>query len=152
MRKHLPQDWPIPLAAALAWTLSLVLPALAAGGRGFTGFELLVQGWQGVSRGVFAWFANPLFVLAFIFALLARHAIAAALAAAAMLVGGTSAFVESALRERMTSVPEIDLRVGFYVWMLALTVLCLHSLTRALSSRSPEHGPGRQSDSGKSRD
>ena len=143
------------VAIALLWSASLALPALAAGGRSFTGFEMLVDGWQGLSRGVYAWLANPLFILALVAALLARDVVACVLSAGAMLVGATSVFVESALRERMSSVPEIELRVGFYLWMVAFVALCLHSLTRALSSRRRlrPSAPARHSaDSGRSRD
>src|SRR5690606_15891527 len=155
-------QWP-PIARAFApavaivllWVASLALPALAAGGRVFTGWEMLVDGWQGLSRGVYAWLANPLFIAASIAALAARHVAAGALSAAALLVGATSAFVESALRARMSSVPEIELRLGFYLWMLAFAAPCLHSLTRALSARRRARSkqPARHStDSVRSRD
>jgi hypothetical protein len=139
MRTRASEGWPIPVAIAVLWAASLALPALAAGGRSFTGFELLLEGWQGVPRGVYAWFANPLFIFAIACALLGRDRVAAAASAVAALLGGTSVFVESILRERMTSVPDIDMRVGFYIWMVALAALCLRSLTRMRASRRRAH-------------
>lgn len=155
MRARPPRDWPLLLAIALLWTGSLALPALAAGGRFFTGFELLLDGWQGMSRGVYAWLANPLFVAALACALLAREVLAALLSTLAAALGGSSVFVESALRARMASVPEIDLRIGFYLWMIALAALCLRALTCVLLSRrraAAERGPRHSAYSGKSRD
>lgn len=133
--RTLPSDWPLLVAIALLFAASLVLPALAAGGREFSGWELLVDGWQGLSRGVYAWLANPLFVAALASAFVARDVVAATLSAAALVVGGSSVFAESALRARMTSVPEIELEVGFLLWIGAFGALCLRSLTRALVSR-----------------
>jgi hypothetical protein len=149
------ERWLLPLAIAGLWAASLVFPALTAGGRTFTGFELLVDGWQGVSRGVYAWFANPLFVAALACALLRRDRLAAALSAVAALLGATSIFIEPILRERMTSVPDIDMRGGFYAWMVALAALCLRSLTRMHASRRRAHDnsrPRHAADTGKSRD
>jgi len=142
MSARVSRDWPLLLGIALVWAASLALPALAAGGRVFVGLEMLLDGWQGLERGVYAWLANPLFVAALVCALLARNVIAAGLSIAALVLGGTSIFVESALRERMTSVPEIELRVGFYLWMVALAALCLRTLTRAVASDGRE-GPNR---------
>jgi len=155
MRARLPRDWPLLLAIALLWAGSLALPALAAGGRVFTGFELLMDGWQGLSRGVYAWLANPLFAAALACAVLAREALAALFSTLAAALGGSSVFVESALRERMASVPEIDLRIGFYLWMIALVALCLRALTCAVVSRRrvpAKSGPRHSAYSGKSRD
>jgi len=135
MRIVLPADWPLLVAIAVLFAASLALPALAAGGREFSGLELLLDGWQGLFRGVYAWLANPLFVAALVCAFLVRDVAAAALSASALLIGGTSVFVESALRARMTSVPEIELGVGFALWMVAFAALCLRSLTRVLVSR-----------------
>lgn len=154
-RTPLPQGRPIPLAIGLLWAASLALPALAAGGRSFTGFELLLQGWQGASRGVYAWFANPLFIAALVCALFARDAAAAGLAGIAALLGGTSVFAESALRDRMSTVPDIELHVGFYLWMVALVALGLRSLTRMRSSHGGNHQnriARHSADSGRSRD
>jgi len=130
-----PSDWPVLVAVTVLFVASLAMPALTAGGRAFSGLELLLDGWQGLSRGVYAWLANPLFVAALASAFFARDVAAIVLSVAALLVGGTSLFVESALKARMTSVPEIELGVGFSLWIVAFTALCLRSLTRVFVSR-----------------
>ncbi|HEX6992547.1 MAG TPA: hypothetical protein VF339_00205 [Gammaproteobacteria bacterium] len=135
MRTLLPPDWPLLSAIALLFAASLACPALSAGGREFSGLDLLLDGWQGLTRGVYAWLANPLFAAALACAFLARDVAAAALSAAAALVGGTSVFVESALRDSMASVPAIELDVGFALWIVAFAALCLRSLTRAFARR-----------------
>lgn len=152
---RLADSWWVPLLIAVLWALSLVLPALTAGGRPFTGFELLLQGWEGMSRGVYAWLANPLFIVALVCALLARDGLGALFGGIAALLGASSFFVESALDARMSSVPEVELEIGFHLWMLALAALCLRSLTRLLRSKRRAgvgHLPRHSADSGKSRD
>jgi len=120
---------------AVLWAASLALPAVAAGGRTFDGFELLLRGWEGLSRGVPAWIANPLFVAALAAAAVKRDTAAAVLAALAVALGATSFMTEDLLRRGTAFVPSIELRVGFYVWLAALLALCLHSLTNAHRAR-----------------
>ena len=49
----------------LGWVVALVLPALQLGeGAPLTGWTLLINGWRATGAGVWAWFANPLFICA----------------------------------------------------------------------------------------
>src|SRR5690606_41605813 len=128
-------QWP-PIARAFApavaivllWAASLALPALAAGGRAFTGWEMLVDGWQGLSRGVYAWLANPLFIAASIAALAARHVAAGAPSPPALLLGAARPVVELGLRARMCSVPGGTLRLGVFLYLRALPARCFFPL------------------------
>ena len=135
----MPKGWPrerLPvLLIGLLWAVSLAFPSLLAGGRSFTGYELLVQGWQGLSRGVYAWLANPLFVVALAAAWFGRDRVAIVGAAAGLVLGATSARVESVLSARMSSVPDIELGVGYYIWMTAFVALLLLLSLRALKKR-----------------
>jgi len=130
------------LAIALAWAASLVLPAVGArGGPTWTGLELLLLGWEGAREGVFAWFANPLFVAALTAAALRRDGIAGVISAAAAMLALTSLAAEDILRGRIESVPELTFGAGFYLWIVAVIALCLRSwgavyLTRRKLRRS----------------
>lgn len=129
------------IAIAALWGVSLALPAIAARGSVYTGFELLLQGWRGFSYGVYSWSANPLFVAALAAAALARDRAAAALAALAVLVGATSFLAGGQLTESIGATEiQVEMRGGFYLWMLAILALCLRSLTRAVL---PERFAGR---------
>ena len=126
----------LPLAViAAAWAASLALPGFTAGGRTYAGYEVLVRGWEGVSRGIYAWLANPLFIAAFVAALVKQHRAAAVLAACALVIGATTFLTEDLLRQRMSGVPPITLGSGFYLWLGAILALCGDALIRVLRQR-----------------
>ena len=108
-----------------------MMPAITArGAPPFSGFDLLVQGWQGASRGVFAWYANPLFVLAVVLGAMNRLRLAGAASGIAMVLGLTSFAMEAALRNSMEAVPPMTLRAGFYLWLCALAAMFMWSSIR----------------------
>ena len=124
------------LAIAVAWAVSLALPALGArGGAAWTGLELLLQGWEGARHGVFAWFANPLFLVALTAALMRRDVFAGVVSVAAVALALTSLAAEGILRGRMGGVPELTFGAGFYLWLVAVIGLCLRSWAAAYLSR-----------------
>lgn len=64
---------PLATALAIGWVVSLTLPVAVTGdqpGEVWPGFAVLIVGPLGVLVTQFAWFANPLFVLAVILMLL----------------------------------------------------------------------------------
>ena len=112
----------LPVVVIVAvWTASLPLPALAVrGGPTLTGWDLLLQGWQGASRGVYAWYANPLFTIAVVAALANRPRAALVSSGFSILLALTTLVTEDVLLRSMESVPELSLLAGFYVWLAAL--------------------------------
>ena len=146
---------PILVLVASLWLASLMMPALAAGGRTFDGLDILLRGWEGLSRGVPSWLANPLFVAAFAAALAKRVVAAALLATSSVALGATSFMTGELLARSNAFVPEIELRAGFYVWLAALIALCLHALTSAfvaLRTRTRNERRRSSAPSGTSRD
>jgi hypothetical protein len=127
----------VPLGAvALLWAAALALPALRIrGGPVLDGADLLLRGWQGASRGIFAWYANPLFAAALGLAALGRDGAAALLSLLALGLALSSLALEPLLRLRMSSVPEIDFSAGLYVWLAAIFVLALRSSLWAYRGR-----------------
>lgn len=132
----------LPLAAfALLWTVSLALPALEArNGPMLDGADLLLRGWQGVSRGIVAWYANPLFIAALAASALGRRVAAAVLALLALALALTSFALEPVLRMSMNRVPEFTLLGGVYVWLAALLGLAFFTCATAYREHS-RHGP-----------
>jgi hypothetical protein len=115
-------------AVALLWAASLALPALRAqGGPTFDGADLLLRGWRGASRGILAWYANPLFVGALVLAALRRDGACAPLALLALVLALTTFALEPLLRLRMRSVPDVVFLSGVYVWLAALLALAVGS-------------------------
>lgn len=109
--------------AVVAWAAALALPALGAGGLVLDGLDVLLRGWEGLSRAVLAWYANPCFVLAAIlgWSRFRRGAVAAAGAALALAL---SSFATNALAAFTGSaVPDVTLHAGFWVWLGAHVVL-----------------------------
>jgi hypothetical protein len=127
----------LPLTAiALLWAVSLALPALAVrGGPVLDGADLLLRGWRGLSRGVVAWYANPLFFGALVLGVLRRDGACAVLALLAVALGLTSFGLESMLGLQMTSVPDVVFSPGVYVWLAALIALALWSSLAAYRGR-----------------
>lgn len=104
----------------------MLMPALSVeGGPTLSGADLLLQGWQGMSRGVYAWLANPLFAVAFVAAWVSRRRMALVAAGASVLLALSSFAAEQQLLRQMDTVPELSLLPGFYVWLAALLVLFL---------------------------
>ena len=110
----------------LGWVVALVLPALQLGdGAPLTGWTLLINGWRATGAGVWAWFANPLFICA-VALLLVRRAQAAGVLAALALVLGLSSLATGALAVRAGySVPALAFGPGFCLWLMSLFALCL---------------------------
>lgn len=119
-----------------AWGLSLALPALAVrGGPTLSGFDLLIQGWQGASRGIVAWFANPAFVLAVAASAVRLHGTAGVLSGVSLVLALTSFAVADVASLRLSSVPDVELRVGFFLWLASLLALFLSSWTSVFLQR-----------------
>jgi hypothetical protein len=113
------------LASVLGlWVLSLALPALAVrGGPEATGWRLLLEGWKAVDGGVFAWFANPAFVVALILASASRWRSAAVMAGLGVAFALSSFATEQILSAGGAATPPLDLRVGFALWLAAQILL-----------------------------
>lgn len=119
------------VAAVLVWLAALLLPALRAGGMTLDGFAVLERGWEGASRAVLAWYANPLFVIAIVLGLqrYRRSAVVVAFAALALALSSFATNELAALTGE--SVPNVTLLAGFYVWLAAYVVLCAWAVVSA---------------------
>lgn len=115
----------IELAAiAVPWFASLFLPALRiVGGPTIFGLELLTRGWQAAGSGVFAWFANPLFVAAMALGAAGAYAVAGSVASVGLLLALSSFGAADAARQAGAAVPEMYFQSGFYLWLSAQIAL-----------------------------
>lgn len=117
-----------PLVAAAAFALALALPALDVPGAGtYSGLEMLLEGWRAMRSGVYAWLANPLFLVAVILAI-AEYRRAAGIAAGIGSVLALTSFAAAAIARRDgLTVPDPTYLPGFYLWLgaqLALLAWC----------------------------
>lgn len=114
--------------------MSLFLPAARiVGGPPISGLELLARGWQGTAAGVFAWYANPLFVAAAVLAGAGSYAVAGSLAGVSLVLALTSFAAADVAREAGAAVPEMYFESGFYIWLaaqLALPIWCWAAVWR----------------------
>lgn len=123
-------------AIALAWVASLFLPgADVAGGPSVSGLEVLARGWRGAESGVFAWYANPLFIVALALAAWRFDAAAGALACVACVLALTSFAAAETARGAGVAVPPLSLAAGFYLWLIALIALAAVSWLRVWRRR-----------------
>lgn len=110
------------------WLVALVLPAIEVGStRTMSGFDVLFQGSSAWRQGIFAWFANPLFVLAVAAGWFRFPRGAAALAALGLALGLTSLRAAQTARAGGVPVPDFSYAAGFYVWLGAQAALVLTS-------------------------
>ena len=117
--------WAVCAVLAALWATSLGLAAIRIdGGPELDGLEVLLQGWRGATVGVYAWYANPLFLGALLAAVV-RQPLAAGIASGAGLVLALTSFAASNLAQSTGGeAPELALGGGFYVWLLPQVVLC----------------------------
>jgi len=112
------------LGILATWLVALLLPALEPeGATSLSGWALLKTGWRGPGVGIWAWYANPLFLLALGASVTRRISAAAVAAGLALILGLTSFAVEefTALAGIQTSA--IVLQSGFFIWFAAILVL-----------------------------
>ncbi|MCS3467036.1 hypothetical protein M2401_000757 [Pseudomonas sp. JUb42] len=110
------------------FALSLAFPAYYQGDHFFLGRDILLIGWLGALEANFAWFANPIYLLALglaqwrcrDFMILAW--IAVCVAASFLLCKAVT------LKPHLGAMPITSLGWGFYLWLLAM-VLAAFSLS-----------------------
>jgi len=123
------------------WAAALALPAIdVTSGPVLSGWDVLLDGWQGLRRGVLAWMANPLFLLAvsLTVARIFRLAVAVSALAAAFAL---SSFIASRMAAWTgASVPAFELSTGFYCWLAALLALLIYLLIVLFSRHFRSHG------------
>ena len=123
------------VAAVVAlWAVSLALAAVRVdGGPELRGIELLGRGWEGLDSGVYAWLANPLFLVAAVLCWFAHVRTAALLAGASCVLALTSFGAAGAAARAGTSVPDFTFQSGFYVWLAAHFALLVCCWARVLA-------------------
>lgn len=111
-------------AIAVPWLTALFLPAVRIiGGPPIGGLELLERGWLGAASGVFAWYANPLFVLAMALAAAGAYAAAGSIAGVGLVLALTSFAAVDVARQAGAAVPDLYFEPGFYLWLAACFAL-----------------------------
>lgn len=113
-----------PFVVAAVFAVAMTLPSLNVPGvRVYSGLDLLFEGWQGVRAGVFAWFANPLFLVGLLLAI-GDFRRGAGIASGFGCVLALTSFASGPIaRSNGVAVPEIGFLMGFYVWLGAQLAL-----------------------------
>jgi hypothetical protein len=117
-------------AAAVAYVASLFLPGILTSSQALHGIYILWNGWMGPLVGEFAWYANPLFLLAAWLILRDRVNPARICAFLSLALGLTSFFAKEWWFNEGSGTPIQSLDLGFYVWLLSLTLMAMASLFR----------------------
>ena len=116
------------------FTLSIFLPVFFTSGEEIYGYWVLITGWIGVVFIQFAWYANPINLLAL---LLARDNPKTSLllsCLALMLASGAFIFKEIPTGINYEKVFIKEFGLGFYVWYLAQIFFMLAFFSRLLNS------------------
>ncbi len=130
-----PTSWRLSMAALTLWLLSLFLPGiiLSPAGSNLTGVEILLEGWLSPIAANFAWFANPLFLIAVFKIMSGKPAPALALTAAVL---GFDSFRFSELPSSVSMHPVYGLGWGAVVWLAALLLMMSAAGARQYEIRS----------------
>lgn len=99
------------------------------------GFGILLMGFLGVFVGVFAWFANPLMLLALVLAMSRKRLAAMILSVSSIALGLQSYMLEAVpFNESSTDPSNLNLvdhlGPGFYLWMGSLLMLSVYCFLR----------------------
>lgn len=114
-----PSRW-LVLGALLLYVISLLLPAIDGSGfPAFSGMDVLRQGASGWRDGVFAWYANPAFLIAVLACWFRYSKAALAVAIVGMLLALSSFTAESTAESAGRSIPAFSFAIGFYLWLMA---------------------------------
>ncbi len=144
--------WRMFAAASLLllYAVVLTLPAVAVGSATqVSGFTLLRRGWEAGEHGIYAWYANPLFVLACIGIAAGWLRTAAMLSILALLLALTSFNAGELARAGGLPVSGLRFRPGFYLWLAAMVLAAAYASGAAwvLSTRRfPSARESRQSE------
>ena len=130
------------VAAVGLWALSLALPAVAiVGGPVLRGSDVLLRGWETLDAGVYAWLANPLFLVAAVLSFTDARRIAASVGSLALVFAATSFGAAAVLERPGMTVPDFTFASGFYVWLTGYVVLPLSRAPRLFLVDPPRAPP-----------
>jgi len=111
------------LAAALLFAVALVLPAVVSDSfPAQSGWDLLRQRAEFSRNGIYAWYANPLLLLALGLVGFGRYRLAVPVAAAGGLLALSILLAPTQLEGAGRSLPPFHYGIGFYVWLAAFGV------------------------------
>jgi hypothetical protein len=129
-------------AAFGLWAISLALPTVAiTSGPVLRGGDLLLRGWEVLDSGVYAWIANPLFLIAGVLCVGGARRIARAIALLALVLAVSSFRATAVLERAGTDVPDFTFVSGLYVWLAAFVVLLLACMAHHVVPVDPPRAP-----------
>ncbi len=110
--------WAMLVTIVALWAASLALPAVSvAGGPDLDGLDILRRGWQGARAGVFAWYANPLFVIAVGMGIFAWQRCAGVISGLAVVLALTSFAASELAQGSGVAATALSFDIGFYLWL-----------------------------------
>ncbi|MGV6398098.1 hypothetical protein ACTUVN_004607 [Pseudomonas caspiana] len=123
-----PYMW-LTLLSILCFVSCIWLPAFYQGKRIVESDFLLLFGWLGPLDGHFAWFANPIYLVALVYWTERRFILSVILAWIAVALTASFLFAKTALINISTGTDADDvitgLGWGYYLWLTAVTLLAL---------------------------
>ncbi len=118
--------WIVLTSISATWCVSLLLPAVSVGESvSISGWQALGKGWRGATMDIYAWYANPLFLLAVAMSAVRSTDVAAVLSGSALLLGLTSFAAGERAAAAGFPAADLSLQAGFFVWLLALSALTI---------------------------
>lgn len=129
--------------AIVLYLISLLLPGFG----GLTshqiydaksGYQILIEGWEGITIGIFAWCSNLFFALSLLFILYKRYKEAFNCAVIGFLIGLQS-FLIGSYPIQDDTVTIDHLLVGYYVWELSFIFLSIYSYLKYKENKNTKY-------------
>ncbi|MBD1584732.1 hypothetical protein [Pseudoalteromonas sp. S16_S37] len=128
---------PVLAISAALYLVSLCLPALHFAQQSpLAGYSLLLWGWWGVVTLDLAWFANPLFIIAFVHCYLERYKRAAIYSGVSLVLALSSFTAKQWFFNEGGGTPITGLGIGYYVWIIAIIILLTLSIILERKTRT----------------
>jgi hypothetical protein len=119
----------VAVVALVMFCVSLALPAIIFSDNDYhRGYAVLIYGILGSLAGDFAWFANPVFIGAYITFCARAFAMSSLFSLVCVVFAATSYTAKSALISFSSPATIKSLASGFYLWMASFVVLLVASV------------------------
>lgn len=122
--------WFIPVASLFFYVVACALPCLEFEKDGreiWYGYSILLMGWMAILVGQIAWLANPLWLAAMFFFVFRKWRWSIGFSLFGLLLSFTTFMLFGRqIPANEGGVGKLDLqqlRIGFYVWLLSLSIL-----------------------------
>ncbi len=129
------------ILALVVYCISLTLPGVSfvdrTGTHSMYGIFILGLGWVAMTKWIFAWFANPLFLFTLFRSRVEKPGVVLIVSVIAFGLGLSSFTMREIPNFSGVVTPTASLAIGYYVWMVSLGLLVCYGFFRYIHQEKP---------------